>query len=469
MKRQLLSLALVTTLLLALLGTMPTPVRAATSFVVNSNADDAQSHDATTGDGTCLDDSSRCTLRAAIEEANAYGDPDTTITFNSAMTITLDTAEGALPSIWQQLKIDASSVWDTSNDRPGVTLDGSNLLSATGLNLRVDNCEVYGLFITNFGMAIDIYAADYAIIGGKDPGQRNVLSGNSSMGIRIHSGIGNRIRGNWIGLNVSGDTALPNGHGVYISDGANNNTIGGLTPGEGNYISGNTWHGVYIQGDGAHHNHLYGNIIGLPATGSQNVGNGGHGVYIRKQTGDTTGPEYNRIGREAYPANTISANGQYGVYILGAKNNYVEACTITTNISDGVRIDGLTATGNLVTANSIHDNGGKGIGLVNGSQHDIAAPTITSASASGASGAYTCANCTSYYRIDIYSDNSDEGAIWHGYVTATVGSDWVYSGTIVGPYVTATATDDFYVETSEFSAPRRTVYYIYLPLIVRNH
>lgn len=466
MKQQLLSLALVTTLLLALLGARPAPARAA-SFVVDNNLDDAWAHDNVPGDGICKDMANACTLRAAIEETEALGGPNT-ITFSSAMTITLDAGEGVLPIIWQQLKIDASSVWDTSNDRPGVTLNGNG--SGEGLDLRADNCEVYGLFITNFYRAIDIYNADNVIIGGKDPGQRNVLSGNGGVAVRISGGGSyNQIRGNWIGLSVTGAAKAPNSNGVYITGGANNNTIGGVQAGEGNHISGNTFHGVYIQGDNAHHNNLYGNIIGLPATGSQNVGNGMHGVYIQKGSGDTTGPQHNWIGYELWPANTISANGQHGVYILGASNNYVVTCTIAANTGDGVRIDGVTAYNNLIQANSIHDNGGKGIELVNGSQHDIAAPTITSASASGVQGTYTCATCTSYYRIDIYSDSSDEGAIWHGYVTATVSSDWFYSGTIVGPYVTATATDDFYVETSEFSVPERAVYYVYLPLVLRNH
>ena len=448
------------TLLIALLGARPEPVQAA-SFVVYNNADDAWAHDANPGDGICADAEGACTLRAAIEETEALAGADT-ITFNSAMTITLDTGVGALPSINQQLEIDASSVWDTLNDQPGVTLNG-NGLTFSGLNLRADDCEVYGLFITNFLMAIDIYGADNAIIGGSAQGQRNVLSGNSNMGVRISGGGShNLIRGNWIGLSITGAAKAPNFNGVYISGGANNNTIGGLQANQGNYISGNTYHGVYIQGDGAHNNYLYGNIIGLPATGSQNVGNGLDGVYIGKITGDTTGPEYNWIGSVGWPANTISNNGEYGVYILGARNNFVENSTITTNISDGVRIDGNTAYGNWVTVNSIHDNGGKGIELVNGSQHDIAAPIITSASRFDVSGT-SCGLC----RIDIYSDNSDEGAIWHGYVDATASGDWAYNGTIDGPYVTATATDDSTWETSEFSAPKG-VGCVYLPFTVRN-
>ena len=224
MKRQLLSLILVTTLLITLLDIGPSPVRAA-SFVVNTDVDDADAHDVNPGDGVCADTYNVCPLRAAIEETNALAGADT-ITFNEAMTITLDPAVGALPQIWQQLTIDASSVWDTNNNRPGVTLDGSGL-NVAGIELRADQCKVYGLFITNFYTAIDIYGADFTIIGGKDPGQRNVLSGNRDMGIRVSDGgTGNQIYGNWIGLSVTGTTKAPNFHGIYITGGANNNYIG---------------------------------------------------------------------------------------------------------------------------------------------------------------------------------------------------------------------------------------------------
>ena len=42
-----------------------------TTFIVTSAADDANARDADAGDGTCADANGRCTLRAAIDEANA--------------------------------------------------------------------------------------------------------------------------------------------------------------------------------------------------------------------------------------------------------------------------------------------------------------------------------------------------------------------------------------------------------------
>src|SRR5215210_6449282 len=68
------------------LFTLPNPVadflqptaRAASTFTVNSTGDGADSN---TGDGVCNDGSGNCTLRAAVEQANATSGADT-IAFN---------------------------------------------------------------------------------------------------------------------------------------------------------------------------------------------------------------------------------------------------------------------------------------------------------------------------------------------------------------------------------------------------
>ena len=41
------------------------------SFIVNNNGDTG---DANTSDGLCLDVNGNCTLRAAVEQANAFGE-----------------------------------------------------------------------------------------------------------------------------------------------------------------------------------------------------------------------------------------------------------------------------------------------------------------------------------------------------------------------------------------------------------
>ena len=55
----------------------------------------------------------------------------------------------------------------------------------------------------------------------------------------------NSVQGDYIGTDITGTVALPNGDdGVYISGGAANNTIGGTVTGARNLISGNAGEGV---------------------------------------------------------------------------------------------------------------------------------------------------------------------------------------------------------------------------------
>lgn len=90
------------------------------------------------------------------------------------------------------------------------------------------------------GIAVEFAgAANSLMIGGSTPGERNVISGNLGSGIRI-SGGGVTIRGNWIGTQADGTTALGNeGYaGIEIHQGIGN-TIGGTAPGEANVIAYN--------------------------------------------------------------------------------------------------------------------------------------------------------------------------------------------------------------------------------------
>ena len=96
MKRHFRSLTLVMVLMVCLLMIAPVPVHAA-SFVVNNAMDGPLAHDINPGDGVCaIIFSGGCTLRAAIEESNAFPGVNT-ITFSKAMTIAL--SEGKSPTL----------------------------------------------------------------------------------------------------------------------------------------------------------------------------------------------------------------------------------------------------------------------------------------------------------------------------------------------------------------------------------
>jgi hypothetical protein len=71
--------------------------------------------------------------------------------------------------------------------------------------------------------------ARFNTVGGSFNQWRGVISGNTSAGVRVAGAetVGNRIRGNHIGLSPSGVGARPNGVGVIVAAGAQGTTIGG--------------------------------------------------------------------------------------------------------------------------------------------------------------------------------------------------------------------------------------------------
>jgi parallel beta-helix repeat protein len=171
-------------------------------------------------------------------------------------------------------------------------------------------------------------------IGGVTAGARNLISGNSFGGVVLQAAAtaNNMVAGNWIGVDATGQVALPNAEaGVWIDD-AQHNQIGGA--GQGNLISGNDA-GINIYGGDA--NTIAGNTIGLAANGAA-LGNHDVGIYIQAGASDNVVG-----GASAAVRNIISANGigstPYGQGI------YIEGTGTTTNTIQGNYI-GVGASGN---------------------------------------------------------------------------------------------------------------------------
>ena len=129
-----------------------------------------------------------------------------------------------------------------------------------------------------FGVWID--GATNGTVGGTSTAERNVISTNSlGIFIRGSSASGNAVAGNFIGTNSSGTAALDLGSGISIEQDAHDNVIGGSTPGSGNVISGNGGVGVIVSGGGTG-NAVRGNLIGTDHTGVSALGNGQAGVQV---------------------------------------------------------------------------------------------------------------------------------------------------------------------------------------------
>ena len=250
------------------------PARAATTFTVNrtSNESDTSKADnvcdvaaATAGD--------QCTLRAAIQQANATansGGPDEidlAIPGDKKKVKTIKpTSE--LPAITQPVIIDGFTqpgskkntlATGAINAVPKIQLDGSAATSgADGLTIQTNGTTVRGLVINGF---------------------QTDNTGGQGTGIFIPSTTGNDnnvVEGNFIGTDAKGVTAKGNeSTGVTINGANSGNTVGGSAPEQRNLISGNRGDGVFAGTAGP--DTIQGNLIGTDKTGTKDLGNGGTG------------------------------------------------------------------------------------------------------------------------------------------------------------------------------------------------
>ena len=94
---------------------------------------------------------------------------------------------------------------------------------------------------------VEIQNSSLNTVGGTTASARNLLSENN-IGVYIDdtggsTAGGNVVQGNYMGTDVTGETALGNANGVEIFD-APNNTIGGTSPAAANVLSGNNGGGL---------------------------------------------------------------------------------------------------------------------------------------------------------------------------------------------------------------------------------
>lgn len=234
------------------------------TFVVNSTADDADCG------------SISCTLRGAIESANANPGPDM-ITF--AVGGGLIQPETALPQIDFAVTIDGTNPGYAG--QPGIDIKG-NLVEEghNGLSINAADVVVRGLAINEF-RSMETPSDEGAGIGSGDTGQ----TGGSGIAIynfedETHAGFC-IIEGNYLGTDITGSIDLGNDQaGLFIYD-ADNNTVGGTTGAARNLLSGNGdgelaygedfGYGLYVV-DGRL-NEITGNYVGTAANGSSRIGN----------------------------------------------------------------------------------------------------------------------------------------------------------------------------------------------------
>jgi CSLREA domain-containing protein len=330
-------------------------------ITVNRTDDDG---DASPGDGTCATSSSHCTLRAALEEANAQ------------------TGTGR---ILIQFDIDAGPGWDPSTGvatirpvgsplpevtRASVTLDAEtqpgahcgDLVAGAPHRLRVvlDGRSVpsTGTGLQTTENALDFIARGFAI--------QNFSGGE---GLKL-GGARALVECSYLGTDYAGEVPQPNDRGVLIGTTATDTRV------RDTLLSGNLSEGLAVVGDTAT---LLENLVGTNAQGDARLGNGGDGIYIESDdvvvdgnvvsangnTGITIGVE-NGLSQQA-PERAVLRNNLVGLSRTGdalGLGNMVEGVILSAR-------DGPPVTGHDIglpgAGNRIADNGGAGIKVVGAS------------------------------------------------------------------------------------------------------
>ncbi|MBN9522897.1 right-handed parallel beta-helix repeat-containing protein [bacterium] len=221
-------------------------------------------------------------------------------------------------------------------------VEGANNV-LTGLRLGTNPAGTAAAFTGPLRNGVGlVLAGDNNTLDGTAAGGANVVSGNASDGVQI-TGTGNTVRGNFIGTDLAGTTAVPNGgSGVSVSGGGTA-TIGGITTAARNVISGNVAAGVHIrQTLGAL---VIGNYIGLSAAGAA-LGNGGDGVYVQQAPGTVIG------GTAAGAGNAIGGNAGNGIRNVSSPATVIQGNRIGTT-ADGTAAVPNGANGVLVETSSV--------------------------------------------------------------------------------------------------------------------
>jgi len=383
--------AMVAAMLFATGGVLLTTIsdaRAEATFVVNSTSDSA---DINLEDGACDADGSipgnQCTLRAAIQEANAatgadvihfgmLGDGVHTIKLTSQLPTLADTSGSTTIDGYTQPGSSPNTDPLASNAKIMVQIEGGGSDLFGGLAIESPGNVVRGLAFYKLRGAIRllgtdahdnhlegnflgtdaagsyhaakrvqwgyasgvklIYGASHNVIGGTSVADRNVLSGNASHGVGLYyAGTdSNIIAGNLIGLTPSGKGRLANkAVGVDINYGASYNVVGGTLRGERNVISGNGREGVEIS----HHEDTF-------PTANRVIGN-----FIGTDLAGESAPKYAHNGGLHQDLDAVHL-------VDGAKDSVVAKNVIGNANQSGVGIDGSYSsytTGNKVYANRI--------------------------------------------------------------------------------------------------------------------
>ncbi|WZO96430.1 hypothetical protein EP7_003423 [Isosphaeraceae bacterium EP7] len=281
-------------------------------------------------------------------------------------------------------------------------------------------------------------------IGGVAPADRNLL--NSPIHVPLNPTFpasDNVIQGNFLGIDATGKNSLLGSSSRILIESGSGDRIGGAGAGEGNLISGGNGTGIFIKlggpapgsalnGNGGHI--IRGNLIGTDLTGAAvpSFRAGGSGLsngitILPRLPGEPQSPTIDPLpiaigGAQAGEGNVFggitdqairleyradftaptAVRGNFigtdraGTVVLGGgdsggislnlattRNVTIAGNTIAFNGSNSAVIVPGGETGNLIVANSIHDNGRGAPGIIRSTDLGPAIPSLASAAVSG--------------------------------------------------------------------------------------
>ena len=216
-----------------------------------------------------LDDGSTGSLRWAITQVNADKSKAVdTIDFNIPGTGPFTIApQSALPAITHPVLIDGYSQPGSSPTRWPIGENAVILIQLSGAS-------------AGFSDGLEIMASKSTVRG-------LAINGFEQEGIRLFSGTKDTIDGNFLGTDVTGTVAVPNGDSGVMVDGSSQDTIGGTTPAR-NLVAGNTNQNVYLI-DSSADDVVEGNWVGLTAAGTATLFTDGNGISLFSASNNTIG------------------------------------------------------------------------------------------------------------------------------------------------------------------------------------
>ena len=229
----------------------------------------------------------------------------------------------------------------------------ANIVQGNVIGLKANFSDTF----TNAGNGVRVFPG-----GDNTQILSNIIGGNAANGIQIYGANNNTVYGNYIGTDPTATrTNLGNAlDGINIRNGSSNNQIGGPGGGQANYIGGNGYSGININGEGTNNNKVQGNVIGVKGDFSGPLSNG---TSVGTRIGATVCTPGSGGGGTA----DVQSEDCQGVFItatdgLGPTGNLIGgdsragqgnliASTASKYIATGVMLD--FAIGNTVQGNSI--------------------------------------------------------------------------------------------------------------------